>query len=150
MLPPGIAASKKKGIHFAFCKYCNIDFSISHGGFNDVTRHVDNQTHKKNARVVAGNTSLESLGPVVRDSLATKVITAEIAVSLGDLIISITNMLCWKSFCPCGNSSKTRNKNDRKNVEHLDEGREVFDDSLDEGIPKKMVGVRNRAKYSAK
>ena len=36
--------------------------------------------------------------------------TAEIAVSLGDLIISITNMLCWKSFCPCGNSSKTRTK----------------------------------------
>ena len=76
VLPPGIAASKKKGIHFAFCKYCNIDFSVSHGGFNDVTRHVDNQTHKKNARVVAGNTSLESFGPVVRDSLATKVITA--------------------------------------------------------------------------
>ena len=84
---------------------------------------MDNQTHKKNARVVAGNTSLESFGPVVRDSLATKVITAEIAVSLGDLIISITNMLCWKSFCPCGNSShENSNENDRKNVEHLDEG----------------------------
>ena len=34
-LPPGITASSK-GPSFAYCKFCKDNFSVTHGGCNDV------------------------------------------------------------------------------------------------------------------
>ena len=44
-LPPHITASPK-GSRFAFCKGCTSNFCISHGGLNDIKRHVDGPAHK--------------------------------------------------------------------------------------------------------
>ena len=44
-LPPHITRSRK-GIRFASCKLCQSDFSVSHGGFNDTTRHVKGSIRK--------------------------------------------------------------------------------------------------------
>ena len=38
-LPPHITASSKGSI-FAYCKVCASNFCISHGGLNDIKRHV--------------------------------------------------------------------------------------------------------------
>ena len=38
-LPPHITASSK-GSRFAYCKVCASNFCISHGGLNDIKRHV--------------------------------------------------------------------------------------------------------------
>ena len=48
--------SSRKGDTFAFCEVCRADFTISHGGYNDVKRHLNTEKHKANARAVA-NTS---------------------------------------------------------------------------------------------
>ena len=42
-LPAGIMASSK-GDQYAHCKLCKSDFSVVHGGFNDVTRHTKGPT----------------------------------------------------------------------------------------------------------
>ncbi|XP_070199337.1 DNA ligase 1-like isoform X2 [Littorina saxatilis] len=36
-----------KGPHFAHCGVCHRDFSISHGGRNDITKHCASSTHKE-------------------------------------------------------------------------------------------------------
>ena len=40
----------RKGIKLAKCTLCCSDFSVSHGGFNDVTRHVNGIIHVENLR----------------------------------------------------------------------------------------------------
>ena len=47
-LPPYIAESTK-GEKFAFCKLCNSHFSVSHGGFNDITHHMNCLAHVQTA-----------------------------------------------------------------------------------------------------
>jgi hypothetical protein len=44
-LPEGITASTNKGDQYAYCKLCNRDFSVAHGGFNDVTWHIKGPVH---------------------------------------------------------------------------------------------------------
>ena len=43
-LPPYIAGSKR-GTKYAYCKLCSSNFDISHGGFNDIKRHVEGVRH---------------------------------------------------------------------------------------------------------
>ena len=45
---PGILASSR-GRDFAFCSMCNLHFKISHGGKNDVKRHMLCEKHKANS-----------------------------------------------------------------------------------------------------
>lgn len=37
-----------RGVGFAFCSVCNLHFSVTHGGKNDVTKHTDSSAHKAN------------------------------------------------------------------------------------------------------
>jgi hypothetical protein len=39
-LPAGITSSTK-GRNFAYCKLCKSHFGVSHGGFHDVSRHIN-------------------------------------------------------------------------------------------------------------
>ena len=43
-LPPYITASKR-GTKYAYCKLCSSNFDLSHGGFNDIKRHVEGVRH---------------------------------------------------------------------------------------------------------
>ena len=43
---PQFITSSTKGTKFAYCKLCYCHFSVSHGGINDIKRHVDCQKHK--------------------------------------------------------------------------------------------------------
>lgn len=36
----------KKGDQFAFCTFCHFDFSISHGGKNDIEKHRETEKHR--------------------------------------------------------------------------------------------------------
>ena len=45
-LPDGIITSSK-GDQYAHCKLCKSDFSVAHGGFNDITRHSKGPTHQQ-------------------------------------------------------------------------------------------------------
>ena len=50
-LPQHITFSSK-GDSFAYCRLCSSHFSVSHGGFNDVKRHVSGSVHQRRSRVV--------------------------------------------------------------------------------------------------
>ena len=49
---PFITSSKVSDKH-AFCKGCNRDFSIAHGGRSDILQHCRTQLHKKSVSVTA-------------------------------------------------------------------------------------------------
>uniref|UniRef100_H2ZX01 HAT C-terminal dimerisation domain-containing protein n=1 Tax=Latimeria chalumnae TaxID=7897 RepID=H2ZX01_LATCH len=40
------------------CELCRMDFSVSHGGYNDVTRHLATEKHKSNAKAVEKTSSV--------------------------------------------------------------------------------------------
>ncbi|KAI0215269.1 NEDD8-activating enzyme E1 regulatory subunit [Lamellibrachia satsuma] len=42
---PLLQPSSKKGVNFAHCQICEIDFSISHGGRDDCRRHIASKRH---------------------------------------------------------------------------------------------------------
>ena len=44
---------------YAFCTVCGCDFSVAHGGKNDVRRHIDSAKHKDNT-VAAQSKSISS------------------------------------------------------------------------------------------
>lgn len=48
-----------KGPHFAHCGVCHRDFSISHGGRNDITKHCASSTHKEAAKEGIKNRQLK-------------------------------------------------------------------------------------------
>ena len=58
-LPPGITASSK-GPSLAYCKFCKDNFSVTHGGCNDVKRHVQGKGHEKRYKEVSENRTMES------------------------------------------------------------------------------------------
>ena len=57
-LPPHITRSRK-GIKFASFKLCQTDFSVSHGGFNDMTRHVKGSNHVRKLKDSEGHSSIQ-------------------------------------------------------------------------------------------
>ena len=79
-LPPGIKASSQ-GPSFAFCRLCQHHFSVSHVGFNDVTRHVKGKGHEKRQKEVASNTSIQSFSTQLSTNLSSKVFLAEVTMS---------------------------------------------------------------------
>ena len=81
-LPPHIAKSAK-GDSFAYCSLCRSDFSVSHGGLNDVKRHVQGAVHKKRLKDVEKTTTIsEFWGESSASHLAhsSKVTSAELAM----------------------------------------------------------------------
>ena len=81
-LPQFITASTK-GDRFVHCKLCRSHFSVAHGGFNDVTRHVQGFTHfqrLKDAQSTSAIASALSRSQAEAD-IAPTVISAEIMMS---------------------------------------------------------------------
>ena len=58
-LPPGITVSSK-GPLFAYCKFCKDNFSVTHGGCNDVKHHVQGKGHEKRYKELSENRTMES------------------------------------------------------------------------------------------
>ena len=78
-LPPGIQASSQ-GPLFAFCRLCQHQFSVSHGDFNDITRHVKGKGHEKRQKEVASSTSIQSFSTQLSTNLSSKVLLAEVTM----------------------------------------------------------------------
>lgn len=62
-----------KGNQYAFCKYCRQDIKISHGGANDINRHLEQEKRKTNekAEVSAMNMSQKLTSFAKRDDYST-------------------------------------------------------------------------------
>lgn len=67
-------------VHKAFCKYCNKEFSIAHGGKSDVTQHCQGAEHKKNKITVASSSSLKSFFTVKNSAESDKLAFAELTL----------------------------------------------------------------------
>ena len=79
-LLPGITA-RGKGPSFAYCKFWKDNFSVTHGGFNDVKRHVHGKGHEKRYKEVSENQNMESFAVEHVLNLSSKLILAEVAMS---------------------------------------------------------------------
>ena len=56
-LPQHITFSSK-GDSFAYCRLCSSHFSVSHGGFNDVKRHVSGSVHQQRQKDSCGTSGI--------------------------------------------------------------------------------------------
>ncbi len=81
-LPPHIKPSSK-GHKYAFCTLCNSHFGVSHGGFNDVTRHVNGSGHMQRLKDIRGVSTIGEAFVSSRSNsdLSKNVISAEIIMS---------------------------------------------------------------------
>ena len=79
-LPPHITASSK-GSRFAFCKVCTSNFCISHGGLNDIKRHVDGPVHKRKLTEMDRNQRIDGFISDIGKAHAKKVTSAELMMS---------------------------------------------------------------------
>ena len=89
-LPPHIVRSRK-GKQFAKCRLCRSDFSVSRGGFNDVTRHVNGIIHVEKLREVQSSPSITSFLEGRPPSISTQVMSAELALAQ---FIALHNLPC--------------------------------------------------------
>ena len=58
---PRHIASSYKGCRFAYCRLCDKHFTVSHGGFNDVKRHVNGAVHQRRIRSTQGSDDISNL-----------------------------------------------------------------------------------------
>jgi hypothetical protein len=72
---PVIKKSLKSSSH-AFCSLCRSDFSVAHGGLNDVKKHVSTLSHISNAKQAAGCQNL--IAAFGDQSMGEKVTNAEL------------------------------------------------------------------------
>ena len=79
-LPPHIVRSRR-GIKFAKCTLCRSDFSVSHGGFNDITRHVNGIVHIEKLREAQSSPSATTFFEGSPPSISTQVMSAELALA---------------------------------------------------------------------
>ena len=80
-LPDGIIASAR-GDGYAYCKLCMSHFSVVHGGFNDVSRHIKGLNHLQRLKDSTNTQGIVGmLGQQSSLSHARKVITAEVIMS---------------------------------------------------------------------
>lgn len=52
------------------CGWCKCQFSVSHGGINDVTSHMDTKKHRQNDKAINSSRSLASMFAVGGDSIS--------------------------------------------------------------------------------
>lgn len=57
-----------KGPEFAFCKSCKFDIKITHGGRNDIKRHIDTPSHKSSDSSVSQTPTLKNMFSAVAQS----------------------------------------------------------------------------------
>ena len=77
-LPPYVTQSTR-GDKYAYCKLCSSHFSVSHGGYNDVTRH-GGATHQQRFKESKQNSSIEEFFVTPSSAHASKVISAEVTM----------------------------------------------------------------------
>ncbi|KAG8590542.1 hypothetical protein GDO81_006790 [Engystomops pustulosus] len=68
----------RRGNSFAFCELCAADFSVGHGGYNDITRHIATDKHGGSAKAMAQSKTVSSFFPASDSKLAENVIRAEV------------------------------------------------------------------------
>ena len=54
-LPPQITTSLKENT-FAYCRLCYSHFSVSHGGLNNIKRHIMGSVHQQRLKDSSGST----------------------------------------------------------------------------------------------
>ncbi len=74
---PCIKVSRKGNFH-AYCSVCNCDFSIQHGGRDDIKRHIDTRKHTQNANSAAHSQPLTSFFNVAGSDEELKTTKAEV------------------------------------------------------------------------
>ena len=79
-LPAHISPSSK-GASFAYCRLCSSHFSISHGGFNDIKRHVSGSVHLQRLRSLRGSSSITWFMPKDTTDHQRSVISAEVQMA---------------------------------------------------------------------
>ena len=81
-LPDGIITSSKCD-QYAHCKLCKSDFSVAHGGFNDITRHSKGPTHQQRFKYSNSTKGIAGMlgQPSEQLSHIRKVTTAEVIMS---------------------------------------------------------------------
>lgn len=65
-----------KGESYSYCIICKVDFSISHGGRNDITAHASRDKHKSNYSAMENSRKLDSFF-CAKDGKENAVINAE-------------------------------------------------------------------------
>ena len=81
---PLYITSSSKGNKYAYCKLCSSHFTVSHGGFNDLKRHVDGAGHQQRLKDSQKNASISTFfGEAREPSLAhaSKVMSAELMMT---------------------------------------------------------------------
>ena len=58
--------------HHARCTLCSVDISISHGGSNDISKHIATQKHTHMSRKSATTTDIRDMFPKVGDKAHTR------------------------------------------------------------------------------
>jgi len=56
----GVIEKSRKGTGSSFCNVCKCDFTISHGGVTDITRHINTKKHSSCAITDAQNEKISS------------------------------------------------------------------------------------------
>ena len=62
------------GESYARCTFCNSDFSVAHGGKNDVVAHINTKKHKESGKAI---TTSKSVTNFFRRDISTSTINAE-------------------------------------------------------------------------
>ena len=69
----------KKGVSFAFCTVCGVDFCIGGGGVHEVKRQCESAKHKRYLEGVSSQSSISSvMAKASRDSKSEKVMKSEL------------------------------------------------------------------------
>ena len=68
-LPRHISSSSSSDKQ-VYCKLCCCDISVSHGGINDVKRHVDSLKHKAKLKQAEGSSLMNFLGEAHQPSIS--------------------------------------------------------------------------------
>ena len=82
-----------QGDKFVHCKLCRSHFSVAHGGFNDVTRHVQGLSHQQRLKDTQSTSTIASVlsrsqteADVSPKVMSAEIITFQSADHLSDLV----------------------------------------------------------------
>ena len=93
----GMSVSKR-GSSFAHCDVCSCDFSVAHGGVNDVKKHLATVKHQEYAKAASGHRSVSTFFQSTSRSFEDSVTRAE--VLFANFIANITCLSCSLIITP--------------------------------------------------